>query len=290
VAGYAHGMLILTRLETARELDPVSDQLQEAVSAVVRPRRLRDLLHGTWLGHPLHPVLVQMPVGAFVCAAVLDLMPGRRRSATSLVALGVATAGPAAVAGWTDWSEMTKDRRRVGLVHAASNLVAVGLYAGSLAARLRGRGSRGRALGFAGLSVAGLGAFLGGHLAYAQSAGTNQAAPEIARLPEEWTVAGSLSSLPEGKTAVRTVGDVPVLFFRRGDQVSALIERCGHETGPLGEGEMVGAGRDACVVCPWHGSTFRLDDGHIVRGPATTPQPSYEARVTEGQIEVRRRV
>jgi len=287
VAGYAHGMRILTRLETARKLDPVSDKLQEAVGAVVRPRRLRDLLHGTWLGHPLHPVLVELPVGAFVCAAVLDLMPGGRREATSLIALGLAGAGPAAVAGWTDWSEMTRDRRRVGLVHAASNLVAVGLYAGSLTARLRGRGGRGRVLGFAGLSVAGLGAFLGGHLAYAQSAGTNQAAPEIARLPEEWTVAGSLSSLPEGKTSVRTVGDVPVLFYRQGDQVSAMIERCGHETGPLGEGEVTGSGPDACVVCPWHGSTFRLADGAVVHGPAASNQPVLPCRVREGQVEVR---
>jgi len=286
VAGYAHRMRILTRLETARELDPVSDKLQEAVTAVLRPQRLRDLLHGVWLGHPLHPVLVQVPVGAFVCAAVLDLMPGRRRAATSLVALGLAGVGPAAVAGWTDWSELTKDRRRVGLVHAASNLVAAGLYAGSLTARLRGRGGRGRALGFAGLSVAGLGAFLGGHLAYAQSAGVNQAAPEIARLPEEWTVAGSLSSLPEGKTAVRTVGGVPVLFYRQDDQVSALIERCGHETGPLGEGEVTGAGADACVVCPWHGSVFRLTDGAVVHGPAASVQPMLRTRVRDGRVEV----
>jgi len=280
-------MRILTRLETARQLDPVSDKLQEAVTAVVRPRRLRDLLHGTWLGHPLHPVLVQVPVGAFVCAAALDLMPGRRRAATSLIALGVATAGPAAVAGWTDWSEMTKDRRRVGLVHAASNLAAVGLYAGSLAARLRGRTTRGKAFGFAGLTVAGLGAYLGGHLAYAQSAGVNQAAPEVARLPEDWTVAGSLSSLPDGKTSVRSVGDVAVLFYRHGNQVSALIERCGHETGPLGEGEVVGAGRDACVVCPWHGSTFRLADGGVVHGPAASSQPVLPCRVRDGKVEVR---
>jgi nitrite reductase/ring-hydroxylating ferredoxin subunit/uncharacterized membrane protein len=280
-------MRILTRLETARELDPVSDKLQEVVAAAVRPRRLRDLLHGTWLGHPLHPVLVELPVGAFLCVGALDLMRGRRRAATTLVALGVATAGPAAVAGWTDWSEMTKDRRRVGLVHAASNLVAVGLYAGSLAVRLRSNGMRGRALGFAGLSVAGLGAFLGGHLAYAQSAGTNQAAPEIARLPEDWTVAGSLSSLPEGKTSVRTVGGVPVLFYRQGDHVSALIERCGHETGPLGEGEVTGAGADACVVCPWHGSTFRLADGAVVHGPAASSQPVLPCRVRDGMVEVR---
>src|SRR6185436_7317906 len=137
-------MRILTRLETARELDPVSDKLQQAVTAVVRPRRLRDLLHGTWLGHPLHPVLVEVPVGAFVCAAVLDLLPGHRRSATTLIALGVAGAGPAAVAGWTDWSEMTRDRRRVGLAHAAGNVVALGLYTGSLLARLRGHNARGK--------------------------------------------------------------------------------------------------------------------------------------------------
>jgi nitrite reductase/ring-hydroxylating ferredoxin subunit len=232
-------------------------------------------------------VLVDLPVGAFVSAAVLDLLPGRRRSATSLIALGVASAGPAAVAGWTDWSEMTKDRRRVGLVHAASNFVAVGLYAGSLVARLRGDTGRGKALGFAGLSVAGLGAFLGGHLAYAQSGGANQAAPEVARLPEEWTVASSLSSLPDGKTSVRRVGDVAVLFYRHGDRVSALVERCGHETGPLGEGEVVGAGRDACVVCPWHGSTFRLADGGVVHGPAASAQPVLPCRVVDGQVEVR---
>jgi nitrite reductase/ring-hydroxylating ferredoxin subunit len=280
-------MRLLTRLETERRLDPVSDKLQEAVSSVVRPRGLRDVLHGTWLGHPLHPVLVEVPVGAFVCAAVLDLLPGRRKSATTLIALGVATAGPAAVAGWTDWSELTKDRRRVGLVHAAANAVALGLYTGSLLARLRGHGAKGKILGFAGLSVAGLGAYLGGHLAYAQSAGANQAAPEIARLPEEWTVAGSLSSLPDGRTAVRMAGDVPVLLYRDGDRVSALVERCGHETGPLGEGEVVGVGAEACVVCPWHGSTFRLTDGAVVHGPAASAQPLIPCRVRDGKVELR---
>src|SRR4051794_8282310 len=94
-AGNANAMRMLTRLETADSLDPVSDKLQEAVAALVRPRRVRDWLHGTWLGHPLHPVLVQAPVGAFVCAAVLDLIPGRSRSATTLIAAGTASAAPA---------------------------------------------------------------------------------------------------------------------------------------------------------------------------------------------------
>jgi nitrite reductase/ring-hydroxylating ferredoxin subunit/uncharacterized membrane protein len=277
-------MQMLNRLEEAQAFDGVSDRLQAAISATVRPQRLRDLLHGTWLGHSLHPVLVQVPVGAFVSVAVLDLFPGTRRAATTLIAFGTAGAVPAIAAGWLDWSGLTKDRQRVGLVHAAANAVAVSLYTASLVARLRGRSGRG--LSYAGLSVAGVGAYLGGHLSYARAAGTNQAAPEIARIPEEWTSVGSLASLPEGKPAVRTVGDVPILLYRMGTRVTAMIERCGHETGPLGEGSVVGSGMDACVVCPWHGSTFRLVDGSVVHGPAASDQPLLRVRVQSGDVEV----
>ncbi|MFI1991711.1 Rieske 2Fe-2S domain-containing protein [Actinoplanes sp. NPDC020271] len=280
-------MPILNRLEEARSLDGVSDRIQSAVTAAVRPQRLRDLLHGTWLGHPLHPVLVQVPVGAFVCSAILDLLPGSKKAATTLVTVGVAGAVPAVAAGWVDWSQLTRDRRRVGLVHAGANAVAVGLYTASLLARLGGRHARGRALGYAGLTVAGLGAYLGGHLAYAQAAGTNQAAPDIGRLPEEWTEVCSLASVPERRTVVRLAGDVPVLLYRIADRVSALVERCSHETGPLGEGEVVGDGWDACVVCPWHGSTFRLSDGAVVHGPAANNQPVIPVRVKDGRIEIR---
>ena len=199
-------MQMMTRLQEARSLDVISDKLQAAVQTVAKPQQLRDLLHGTWLGHPLHPVLVQVPIGSFLSAAVLDLLPGRSRAATTLIAVGTAGVAPAVAAGLLDWSQMTRDRRRVGLVHASANVVAVGLYAASLIARLRGRATRGKTLGFAGLSVAGLGAYLGGHLAYAQSAGVNQAAPETVRIPEEWTSVGSLASMPDGRPAVRTVG------------------------------------------------------------------------------------
>lgn len=277
---------LLTRIEEARALDGVSDEIQSVVFAAIKPRRLRDLLHGTWLGHPLHPVAVQLPVGAFVSAAILDLLPGHRRAATTLIAVGTAGVAPAILSGWVDWSQMTKDRRRVGLVHASANAVAVSLYAASLVARLSGDHVRGKALGFTGLSVAGVGAYLGGHLAYAQGGGMNQAAPEIAQIPEEWTTVGSLASLPEGKPAVRRVGDIPILLYRTGAQVSAMIERCSHETGPLGEGDVVGTGTDACVVCPWHGSTFRLADGAVMHGPAANKQPMLRVRVRQGSVEV----
>ncbi|WP_433363271.1 Rieske 2Fe-2S domain-containing protein [Actinoplanes sp. CA-142083] len=279
-------MQMMTRLEEAHALDPVSDKLQAAVQAVAKPQRLRDVLHGTWLGHPLHPVLVQLPVGSFVSAAILDLLPGRSRSATALIAAGVAGVAPAVAAGWIDWSQLTKDRRRVGLVHATTNAIAVGLYATSLVARLRGRTTRGKAFSFAGLTVAGLGAYLGGHLSYAQSAGVNQAAPEIVRVPEEWTEVASLADLPDGRPVVRKAGEVPILVYRNGDRVSAMIERCGHETGPLGEGEITGEGADACVVCPWHGSAFRLTDGAVMHGPAASAQPMLRTRVRDGRVEI----
>ncbi|MCA2212916.1 Rieske (2Fe-2S) protein [Jidongwangia harbinensis] len=277
---------MLTRLEQAHSLDAVGDTLQKAVMGAIRPSAVRDFLHGTWLGHPLHPVLVQMPVGAFLSAAVLDLMPGERKAATTLIAVGTAGAAPAMAAGLTDWSEMTKDRRRVGLVHAAGNTVALGLYIGSLAARLSGRTARGKALAFAGLSIAGASAYLGGHLSYSQGGGMNHAAPDVARLPEDWTAVGELAALPDGKPAVRRLDDVPILLYRQGDRVTAMIERCSHETGPLGEGDVVGSGADACVVCPWHGSTFRLTDGAVVHGPAANDQPILRCRVVAGVVEV----
>jgi len=277
---------ILKRLEQAKSLDAVSDKLQQTVMDLIRPQGLRDLLHGTWLGHPLHPVLVQVPVGAFLSAAVMDLVPGGRQAATTLIGVGVASAPPAIAAGWTDWSEMTKDRRRVGLVHASANAIAVGLYIGSLAARRSGNTARGKALAFAGLSVAGAGAYLGGHIAYAQGGGMNQASPDLNRIPEEWQAVGALAELPEGKPAVRKIDDVPILLYRTGDRVTAMIERCPHETGPLGEGEVVGSGSEACVVCPWHGSTFRLADGVVVHGPAANDLPVLRVRVTDGLVEV----
>ena len=277
---------LLTRIERARVLDGISDRLQAAVQAVAQPQAVQDALHGVWLGHPLHPVLVQVPVGSFLSAAVLDLVPGCRKAATTLIAVGTASAPAAIAAGWLDWSQMTKDRRRVGLVHATANAIGVSLYIGSLVARRNGRWGRGRALAFAGLSAAGAGAYLGGHLAYAQGAGMNQAAPYIVRVPEDWTAVGQLYELPDGKPAKRMIDDVPVLLYRMGDHVTAMIERCGHETGPLSEGEVIGTGADACVVCPWHGSTFRLRDGRVVHGPAGNDQPLLRSRVRDGVVEV----
>jgi nitrite reductase/ring-hydroxylating ferredoxin subunit/uncharacterized membrane protein len=285
--GYPPAMLrqTISRLEKSTALDPVSERLQGAVQNAM-PQRLKDLLHGTWLGHPLHPVLVQVPVGAFVSASVLDLLPGQDKAATTLIVVGVAGAAPAMAAGWVDWSSLSKDQRRVGLVHATSNVVALGLYAGSLAARFSGRRGLGRFLAYAGLSVAGAGAYLGGHLSYQQGAGVNKAAADLLRLSEDWAEVGHVSSLPEGKPAVRTIDGVRVLLYRQGTDVTAMIEQCAHQGGPLGEGDVEGTGANACVVCPWHGSTFRLVDGVVMHGPAAGDQPTLRTRIQDGVLSV----
>jgi nitrite reductase/ring-hydroxylating ferredoxin subunit/uncharacterized membrane protein len=277
---------LVNRLEQATALDPVGDKLKGAVHATIRPRRLQDLLHGVFLGHALHPVLVQMPVGSFLSAAVLDLLPRQRRASTTLIAVGVASTVPAVAAGLTDWASLGREQRRVGLVHAMGNTVALACYVGSLTARLRGRHGRGKALGFAGLSFAGASAYLGGHLSYKEGAAVNQAAPELRLFPSGWHAVADVADLPADKPVVRTVGPVSILLYRNGESVSAMIERCAHQSGPLGEGEIVGSGAGACVVCPWHGSTFRLTDGLVVRGPASSDQQMLRTRITAGQVEV----
>ncbi|MCX4468934.1 Anthranilate 1,2-dioxygenase ferredoxin subunit [Micromonospora sp. MW-13] len=278
---------LLTRIEQNSALDRVGDRLQRAVQATIRPQRVRDLLHGVFLGHPLHPALVQVPVGSWISAAVLDLMPGQRRAATTLVGLGTVSALPAAVAGLNDWAALARDQRRIGLVHAAANTVGLALYAGSLAARLRGRHGTGRALAYLGLTAASAGAYVGGHLAYKQGAQVNQSVSELHRISDGWHPLADLAGLPQRKLVTREVDDVSVILYRHGDEVTVMLERCPHQSGPLGEGEVTEIDGHACVVCPWHGSAFRLNGGEVVHGPSGNDQQILPTRVVDGVLQTR---
>jgi nitrite reductase/ring-hydroxylating ferredoxin subunit/uncharacterized membrane protein len=276
---------ILDKVELADRLDRIGDPLRRGVQAVLRGR-LRDVLQGVWLGHPLHPAMVDLPIGAWVGAAVLDAVPGTGPAATLLVGVGTAGAVPAAAAGLTDWASLSNEQRRVGLVHAVANTVAVGLYTGSLAARLRGQRRLGKRLAYAGFGTAGLGAYIGGHLSYRQAARVNHAVPFLRLIPEGWHDLCDEHEVAEGRPIVRRIGGVPVLLARTDAGVTALVERCGHQTGPLGDGKIVQIGGADCVECPWHGSTFRLADGLVMRGPAGSNQPMLRTRVRGGRIQV----
>jgi uncharacterized membrane protein len=165
-------------LEQDRRLDGAVDALDGLVGARLGRGRPRELLGGRWLGHALHPLLTDVPIGLWVSATALDWFGGRRSApaAQRLVGLGVVAAVPTAVTGLSDWTATNRDARRVGVVHAAANGVALLAYSGSWLARRRGHRLRGRVLALVGGVTAAVGGHLGGHLAIARGVGVDATA------------------------------------------------------------------------------------------------------------------
>ena len=276
---------LVTSVEQMRALDKVSAPIKSTVSRAVRPRVVRNALSGTNLGHPLHPVLKDVPIGAWSMSVLLDAVGGRiaAPAADRLLAVGIAAAVPTAAAGLNDWSDTTGADTRVGLVHAAANVSALSLFTASLAARRFGHRGRGKALSAAGFGLLSFGGFLGGHLVFSRGVNVNRTAFE--QRPRRWKAVLAEDQLAEGDARKVLAGSAPVLVTRAGGELFAIANTCSHLGGPLADGRVA----DGCVTCPWHGSTFRLEDGSIVRGPASTPQPTYDVRVHDGQIEVQAR-
>jgi nitrite reductase/ring-hydroxylating ferredoxin subunit/uncharacterized membrane protein len=278
------------RLEHAEGLDRVVEPVQQVVRRLP-PGRVRDALHGVWLGHPVHPVLVQVPVGAWMSAAFLDALGTDGDGARHLIGLGLLASVPAAVAGSADWAEMHEQQMRTGVVHAAANTAAIGLYTGSLLARARRRTGLGKALGYAGLAAVAVGGLLGGDISYRQAGGANHAEEIPHLVPTGWQDLTPLAKLTAGEPVKAMLGEVPVFVLRDENQVFVLANKCSHMSGPLSDGELsdgelTGGRKDRCVTCPWHGSVFRVRDGAVVHGPATADQPVFQTRIQEGIVQV----
>jgi nitrite reductase/ring-hydroxylating ferredoxin subunit/uncharacterized membrane protein len=273
----------MKRLERAEALDEPAGRLVKIVGPATRPRPVKNALSGTWLGHRFHPLMVPLPIGFWTGALLFDLIATRRArwAADTLVGAGIAAAVPTAAAGLSDWSDAEPEARRVGLVHASCNTLALLCYSSSLVARLLGARKAGVGLGLAGAAAISAGGYLGGHLSYVQQVGVEK--KRFAGGPSSWTPVLDAADLAEGAPRVVRAGDTEVLLVREGDRLQALWARCTHECGPLAEGRFA----DGNVTCPWHGSTFRLADGKVVRGPAAASQPVYETRVVDGKIELR---
>jgi nitrite reductase/ring-hydroxylating ferredoxin subunit/uncharacterized membrane protein len=271
-------------LATAEGLDRVSKPVASKVADIVGHGPVKDALSGVWMTHPLHPLLTDLPIGFWTSAFMLDLVGGRRGrpAADRLVGLGILAAVPTAAAGLSDWSDTIGEERRIGAVHALANGVALTFYGWSWVARKRGRRGKGVVLGLLGATAASAGGYLGGHLVYRQGVGPDRNAWKHGG---DWVDVADDLSLVAGDPLVVTVADDDVLLVRTGGLVSAISNVCGHAGGPLNEGTFDG---DGCVTCPWHGSVFRLADGHVVHGPATGHQPRYEARSEGGRLSVRR--
>ena len=271
------------RIEGLSALDPVADRVANAVSSLSHRPVVASALAGTPLGHPLHPVLTDLPIGSWTSAFFLDLFGGAsaRPGSRSLIGVGVLTALPTAMTGLADWADTSGATRRIGAVHAAINTTALGLYALSWRSRRHGRHGRGVVLAMLGATAATAGAYLGGHLVYRTGTGVDVNAGRAD--PDDWTEAGADTRLPDDKGVYLVADGTEVLATRHHDRWTGIGARCSHRGGPLQEGEIAGG----CVTCPWHFSRFALEDGAVVAGPATAPQPRYSVREEGGTFSVR---
>ena len=241
----------------------------------------KNLASGTFLGHPLHPLLVTVPIGSWTAAGVFDLL-GDRKGAQRLVAMGILGALPTMATGGSDWAYTNGAEQRVGLVHATSNSLTLTAYALSWWERHRGHHGRGIAWSMLGATTMGVGGWLGGHLSYALGVGIDTTA--FQHTPDKWTAAAAADEVRVGELTAGDADGLPVVLTRLdGGQVVAMADRCTHRGAPLHDGELV----DGCIVCPWHQSEFDLD-GAVLRGPATRPQLVFETFERDGQVLVRR--
>jgi nitrite reductase/ring-hydroxylating ferredoxin subunit/uncharacterized membrane protein len=247
---------------------------------------IKDVLSGTWMGHALHPLMTDVPIGTWTSASLLDLFGGRasRPAAKKLIGVGLVAAAPTAWTGWSDWADTepaSDEVRRIGIVHALVNGAAIALYGASYAARRRGAHATGVLLGLSGAGAMGAGGWLGGDLAFARGVGVNETLFDDA--PADWTPVLDASMLVENRPTQAIVGPLEVVIIKRNGSIHALADRCAHRGGKLHEGDL----EDDCIACPLHGTRFRLEDGAVQRGPSAYAQPIFEARVNDGRVEIR---
>jgi nitrite reductase/ring-hydroxylating ferredoxin subunit/uncharacterized membrane protein len=272
----------------ASAAESVSRGIHSAVLQGGKPaRQVADILHGTWLGHPLHPALTDFVVGAFAFASLFNLVGNgdpdnlASKMAQRLIKAGAITAVPTAMSGMADFSTIAKRSMATGALHGMLNSTALVLYL--LALRRNGSNDRTASKVFTtlGFGTLFLSAWLGGKMTYKYGVGVNKA--ERPDGPKAWKDVLGEHELREKEPRRIEVDGSPVLLYREAGQIYAIGAVCAHESGPLEKGTV----ENGRVQCPWHQSVFDLRDGSVVHGPTTYPVPSYEARLREGRIELR---
>ena len=267
--------------------DPFGDLMQRFYRALYSPfPALRDFLHGTWLGHPLHPMLTDVPIGALIMGTVLDLV-GQPTGAAWAIGIGFFSMLAAALAGYADYIDLSGAAKRIGSLHATSMLIAAALYFVSLGARMGWWpiGQDGAAwIAGIGLVFVLVGGYLGGELVFNLGSQVDRHA---------WRGGGAkwqaidLESIPEDKLTKAKAGAQTLVMVRSGEKIFALHDTCSHQGCSLADGKLIDEGKR--IECKCHGSRFELADGSVNRGPAVFPQPQYEVRRSEGKIEVKRK-
>ncbi|SDY25747.1 Ferredoxin subunit of nitrite reductase or a ring-hydroxylating dioxygenase [Modestobacter sp. DSM 44400] len=284
---------VVDAIEGQRWLDAPGYKLEHGLALAfttlgARGRGLQDVLHGTPLGHPLHPTLTDVPLGAWTAALILDALDvlsprpeGWRQAAQLAVGVGVMGGMGAALTGLTDWQYTHDKARRSGLVHGLLNSAALGLNVLSWRARGHGEHARARRASALGYCLVLAGGYLGGKLVFRHRIGVDHS--QQAPSPH-----GFIAVLPEADLAEDTPHEVhyagaTVVLTRHDGHIAAVGGLCSHLGAPMSQGWLY----RGQLVCPWHGSRFDPRTGCAVTGPATAPLTRYEIRAAAGQIELR---
>ena len=254
-----------------------------------RPGKLlQDLLNGSVLGHSLHPVVVDVVIGGSTAAVLLQVLSwfgvtGLRVALLWILALTWLAGLSAIVTGLTDFKDTaTGDERHVVGLHGLINIVATALFAVAFFALLSDADALAGVLLLVAYLVVGVGGFIGGHVVFKYGYMVNHNAFSSGKKAKEFTPVLPAAELAEATPTKAMLGPTALVLVRRGDIVAALKETCSHAGGPLSQGTLVGD----TIVCPWHGSAFRLPDGAVRHGPSATRQVAYRARISGDQVEV----
>jgi nitrite reductase/ring-hydroxylating ferredoxin subunit/uncharacterized membrane protein len=271
--------------------NPLSDFLNKLFQETpLRPLKL--LANGTWLEHPLHPLLTDVPVGTWTLALLLDLIAlvlgvqNLGLASGIAIGFGVLAALAAMATGFTDWMDVDPPEKALGMLHAIVNIIATVFFAIAFFMLW----SSGWTISISNFIVAlvgylviTVGAYLGGDLVFRMGTMINRNAYRTG--PKEFTPAIALAELPENQLKRVEVKGQPILLSRRGNKIYAIGAVCSHYGGPLEKGKLI----DNTVQCPFHYSRFSLEDGSVREGPSTAPAPAYETQVVNGTVQVKMR-
>ena len=270
---------------------------------------LKQLLQGKPFGHPLHTILVHLPVGLFLISFAFDIGAMIRpmaspdvftRPAFYAMALGVLTAVLAAVPGLIDYFDIRRDHpaKSIATYHMLLNVAAVVLYIVNLAIRRPQLTQRGdvvlpfilSAIGVILLSISG---YLGGVMVYDDGIAVGRHrrrgktpvnTKKLTGTPGEFVAVVSQSDLADRQTCRVDLNGVVMSIAKVDGEVFAFQEFCTHRFGPLSEGSFVDGTQ---IQCPWHKSCFDMRTGKVTNGPAKEDIRAFEVQIHDGQVLVR---
>lgn len=280
---------LFSRISTENPwLDDVAEKLHALTTPLLgedAPSAIKDLLYGTWLGHPLHPPLTDISIGGWTLSMMMDVL-GAEKASDLALQIGTLSATGTALSGAAQWYDLQnmEEPKRLGALHASMNTAALTLYVTSIILRKQDKRGAGIATAWTGHALSTTSAWIGGHLSFGLGIGVSRDA--FTEAAADWTDAIEESALTEGELARAEVDGAAILLLKQGDRILATSAVCTHVGGPLDEGERDGT----CVTCPWHASEFDIATGEVVHGPATAVLDAYDTRISDGRVQIRKRV